>query len=195
MAVLTGVRAMASMNGLDLAAMHPVQRALLVTDGTLTDALEAVFLEPIELVKIGQRDARLGAPHPLLACEAGERVLERSIVLRGGDTQTNYVYATSLIALDRLNTALRCGLLESDIPLGRLCLEAKLETYKEMLEIREALASLPVDIGATGGRVLIRTYRVFANGMPVMLITEHLPARLATLPSDRDAGERASSAR
>ena len=41
--------------GVDAAKLSPLQRTLLITDGTLTEILEAHFLEPIELRKLSQQ--------------------------------------------------------------------------------------------------------------------------------------------
>ena len=50
--------------------------------------------------------------------------------LRGSRSGTNHVYAESLIAADRLGPAFRRGLVESDVPLGRLWIEQKLERQR-----------------------------------------------------------------
>ena len=168
---------------LDVSALDPVQRVLLVTDGTLTEILEAIFLEPVELVKIGQKNVPVDASHAALDPEAGETIIERKIVLRGGQSGTQYVYAESVIAADRLSPAFRKGLLESDLPVGRLWIEHKLETFKEFLEVRfGADADLPADFTCDRSSVFVRKYRVFSGGRPIMLITEHFPGTFNERP-------------
>ena len=161
---------------LEVSALDPLQRVLLVTDGTLTEILEAVFLEPIELVKISQKNVATNVYHAPLDPKLGESIIERKIVLRGGQSGTHYVYAESVIAADRLSPAFRKGLVESDLPVGRLWIEHKLETFKEFLEVRfGADADLPADFTCDRSSVFVRRYRVFSGGMPIMLITEHFP--------------------
>lgn len=152
---------LARRGGVDFRALTPLQRVLLVTDGTVTDILEAHFLEPIRLVKLAQR-------------VAGES-LERRILLRGANSGRVYVYAESVIALDRLDKKLREELLNSDMPLGRLWIEHKLETFKEPFEARfqpagELAGHFGVDAAAA---LLMRSYRVISGGAAVMTISEY----------------------
>ena len=98
--------------------LGPTQRVLLVTDGTLTEILEASFLERIQLVKVTLRVTPAKKEHFLLELNDQEAVMERQILLRGSETGRNDVYAESLIAVDRLGSGLSDELLNSQIPLG-----------------------------------------------------------------------------
>lgn len=168
--------------GVDLQTLDPLQRVLLITDGTVTDILEIVFLEPIRLVKIRQRIVPAGSAHLRLHPEAGESILERSILLEGVRSERRYVRAESMIAVDRLSEALRDRLLNSDEPLGRLWIEQKLETFKELLEVHcDGEPRRRLDSCGPAGRAVGRTYRVFVGRRPVMLITEHFLADLGPL--------------
>nr|MDP9127381.1 chorismate pyruvate-lyase family protein [Pseudomonadota bacterium] len=115
------------------AGLTPLQRVLLTTDGTLTDILEAFLLEPIGLIKLEQTMALAAQHDDELAPETGENFLERKILLRGSKSARNFVYAESTIAIGRLAAALGQALLHSDTPLGRLWLEHRLETFKELI--------------------------------------------------------------
>jgi chorismate-pyruvate lyase len=168
------------LKGVDVRTLDPLHRVLLVTDGTLTETLEAIFLEPIELARLGQRNVPANASHALLEVESGETIVERQIMLRGSRSGTNYVYAESLIAADRLTPAFRRGLVESDVPLGRLWIDQKLETFKEFLEMRSSTGeNLPADFVCGRSSLLVRTYRVHSGGRPVFVITEHFPRTFA----------------
>ena len=174
---MSAIDILAKLNGLDVTSLEPLQRVLLVTDGTLTEILEANFFERIRLVKVSQSVISATASHALLDPSPGEALIERKILLQGAESQRNYAYAESLIAVDRLGQSFRDELLNSDTPLGRLWLEHKLETFKELQEVR----SQPADglyryfecTDATP--LLVRTYRVFSTSRPVMVITEYLP--------------------
>jgi chorismate-pyruvate lyase len=175
------------LSGVDLRSLAPIQRVLLATDGTLTDTLEVVVLEPIRLVKIGQRVLPPGRSHNRLQLGPEERVLERRIILQGARSGARYVYAESAIAIDRLEATLTRDLFESDLPIGRLWSEHRLETYKELLEVwcGRRQPNLPAEFGASRLPLAGRTYRVFAAGRPVMVITEQfaLPfGRLSEAP-------------
>jgi chorismate-pyruvate lyase len=154
-----------------------LQRMLLVCDGTLTDMVEAAFLEPIRLVKIAIETEPAGQPVEELELAAGALVMRRQILLRGATTGTNYVYAESLIAVDALPPALRDALLETDAPLGRLWVQHQLETRKEILQIWRIPAEeeSPWFGAAAAQGQLGRQYRVFSGGKPIMLIAEYFP--------------------
>jgi chorismate-pyruvate lyase len=175
---MSAIDILASLNGFDVNSLEPLQRVLLVTDGTLTEILEANFFERIRLVKVSQRIISATASHALLEPNPDEVVIERKILLQGESTHRNYAYAESFIAVDRLGAAFRNALLDSDTPLGRLWLEHKLETFKELHRVRYQPAnglSSYFECAETAP-LLVRTYRVFSAGRPVMIITEFFPA-------------------
>jgi chorismate-pyruvate lyase len=156
----------------------PLERVLLTTDGTLTDILEAYLLEPIRLVKLSEESRSLTEGLASLGLEPGSRVVDRKILLQGTRSERNYVHAESVIALDRLEDSFRDDLLTSKMPLGRLWLTHKLETFKEIVAFGEQPpdSDLSLYFGLRAEeRVLMRTYRVISNRQPLMLITERIP--------------------
>jgi len=165
------------LRGFDVVSLAPLQRVLLVTDGTLTEILEANFFERIHLVKVSQKVIAAGPSHVLIDPHPGEALIERKILLQGEQSHRNYAYAESLIAVDRLAPSFRDALLNSSIPLGRLWLEHRLETFKELQDVRTQPADgLHQFFGcADSTPVLVRTYRVFSAAKPVMVITEFFP--------------------
>jgi chorismate-pyruvate lyase len=174
---MSAIDILASLNGFDVNSLEPLQRVLLVTDGTLTEILEANFLERIRLVKVSQEVISATPAHTLLDPNPGEAVIERKILLQGEESHRNYAYAESCIAVDRLGPSFRDELLTSDTPLGRLWLEHKLETFKELQEVRCQRANGFSHYFGCGeaAPLLVRTYRVFSASRPVMVITEYFP--------------------
>jgi len=160
-----------------LGELSLLQRMLLVCDGTLTDVVEAAFLEPIVLVKLAVETEPSPEPMEELQLAAGAPVMRREILLRGARSGTNYVYAESIIAVDALPVPLREALLNTDAPLGRLWVEHRLETRKEILSLRRLAAGEgPARFGEAAARgQLARQYRVFSGGLPIMLISEFFP--------------------
>ena len=51
---MSAIDILARLNGFDVKSLDPLQRVLLVTDGTLTEILEANFFERIRLVKVSR---------------------------------------------------------------------------------------------------------------------------------------------
>ncbi|MGF1615589.1 MAG: chorismate--pyruvate lyase family protein [Gammaproteobacteria bacterium] len=163
--------------GIELEKLSSYQRILLTTDGTLTDILEAYLWEPIEIVKLSQDNLRVREPMPHLEVARQTEVLHREVLLRGARSMTNYLHATSVLVLDRLDSDFRDALIYTQEPLGKLMIQAKLETFKEILscysqqapEVQGALGVPP------GTELISRTYRVFSHGRPFILITESFP--------------------
>ena len=165
---------------LDFADLSNIERILMTTDGTLTEILQAYYREPINLVKLSEKLTTASEIDVLDVC-SGEEVLERTILLQGKHSKKTFVYAESIIAIEKLDTSLRSSmrnwLLNSDVPLGRLWLEHRLETFKEMIDQDQAAANhlqsffdIPRE-----HPLLTRTYRVFSQNKKIMLITEKFP--------------------
>jgi chorismate-pyruvate lyase len=170
---------LAQFGDFDASALDLLQRVLLVSDGTLTDTLEAAFLEPIALRKVGIEVAPARRAIPELEVAVGEPLMERRIFLCGETSGRAYVYAESALVLDRLPPRFREELVASDMPMGRLWSEHKLETWKELLAMsRHPAGELAAHFQvAPESECLVRRYRVISGGRPLMAITEHFPAR------------------
>jgi len=155
------------------------QRILLTTDGTLTEILEAYLFEPIQVVKLFEKIIATKQDISPLDLKAGSEVIERKVLLQGKISRKNFIYAESRLAADRLELKFRDELLKSQIPMGRLWLEHKIETFKEIIDSSQELAE---DLSnyfkiQREDRMLSRTYRVFSNHQPIMMITEKFPER------------------
>ena len=153
------------------------QRILLTTDGTLTEILEAYLFEPIQVVKLFEKIIATKQDISPLDLKAGSEVIERKVLLQGKISRKNFIYAESRLAADRLELKFRDELLKSQIPMGRLWLEHKIETFKEIIDSSQELAE---DLSnyfkiQREDRMLSRTYRVFSNHQPIMMITEKFP--------------------
>ncbi|MGD1090893.1 MAG: chorismate pyruvate-lyase family protein [Bryobacteraceae bacterium] len=169
---------LAQLDGFDASSLDLLQRILLISDGTLTETLEAAFLEPIALIKLAIDTQPASARIDALEVEAGAMLMRRKILLCGETGGINFVYAESLLVLGRLPGPFREGLVESNLPIGRLWLEQKLETWKQILTVERRPAGDSAEYFELGedAEILARRYRVFSGGQPVMMITEHFPA-------------------
>jgi chorismate-pyruvate lyase len=155
----------------------PLQRILLVTDGTVTEILEAYTGESMRLVKLLEEVQTLDQPLASLRAAPGEQVLRRHILLQGKMSLTNFLYADSYIAVDRLDESLRNGLLKSHKPIGFLIQEQRMETYREIVGCgRELVGPLAPYFAAEPSEGMIwRTYLIYYKGQPIMQITEKFP--------------------
>ncbi len=165
-------------NHIDLSNLSYLQRILLISDGTLTDILEAYLLEPIKVLKISEKVEVTNKEISILELEAGSEVLDRKIFLQGKNSRKNLLYAESQIVIERLDEEFKNELLKSQTPIGHLWSQFRLETFKEIIEAGKEsaneLSSYFIDTEPKD-QLLFRTYRVFSNRKPIMMITEKFP--------------------
>jgi chorismate-pyruvate lyase len=170
---------------INLRALTPFQRSLLVIDGTVTKFIEAYTMEPVEVIRLDQEKRNLPADHAWLEAPKGTAVIARQVLLRGKYSYTTYAYAVSLIVPHRLEADARQRLEIDGEGLGRILLSGRKETYRDVLWYgKEQIASLPDSIRhLTDGEFISRTYRIIADGCPIMLINERFPSRIDRLPA------------
>ncbi len=162
---------------IDPSKLSTFQRILLTTDGTLTEILEAYLLEKIQVVKLSEGLVSITRDLPQLELKRGSEVIERKILLQGKISRKNFIYAESVLIPDRLDDNFKDELLKSKTPLGRLWLEHKIETFKEIVDSSKELAAnlsayFPIN---NEDNMLSRSYRVFSKRQPIMMITEKFP--------------------
>jgi chorismate-pyruvate lyase len=183
----------------ELNGLSDVECLLLTTDGSLTRLLEVLCRETLVVSKLREQGLRAPQPIDLLEVGRAEWLVERTVLLCGEGTGTVYVYARSLIALHRMEARFRQELLSSNIPVGRLFHQNRMEILKEIVDCRHAPAGeiapfFHVDAAA---RLLSRTCRVQSQGAPIMLITEylspHLPRMIDRRRANRDIRDVLSS--
>jgi chorismate-pyruvate lyase len=159
------------------ANLSTFQRILLTTDGTVTDILEAYLFEQIRVVKLSEELIAIAQDIPSLELKQGTEVILRKILLQGKISRRNFIYAESIIVPDRLEENFRDELLKTKTPIGKIWLEHKVETFKEILDSGKEPAN---DLSShfimeSRENILFRTYRVISNRQSVMMITEKFP--------------------
>ena len=155
-------------------ALSPFQRVLLVMDGTVTQVLEAHTGEAIDIRRLDQGRRSLEAEDRWLKAGPGEAVIDRKVLLQGQNTGRPYVYATSTIVVERLPADVQQGLTEPGSGLGRLLARSRLETYRERLWYGAQAEGADPEASRwlEANLLLSRTYRIFSQGRPLMLISE-----------------------
>lgn len=171
---------LAGLADIRLDVLSPFLRALLVIDGTVTKFLEAYTLEPIDVHRLHQTTASLTEADPWLDAPAGASMVHRFTVLVGRESDRLYAWAESRIILERLSRSMRAGLDVEREGLGKILLDSAAETRREGLWYGlETRHDLPPEVARRcDGRFVTRAYRVIANGLPLMTITERFPAGL-----------------
>ena len=158
-------------DSLELAALPPILRTLLTTDGTVTKCLEAYFWEPIEVVVDGLQETQSHTPISYLNVQPGEPLLVRDVRLKGKSSGVVYAQAHSVIRLSVLTPDIRAQLVSGEIGIGVLIRDSGLESYREILDIHAETIS---DEGAAGIDIS-RVYRIIVNNEPTIAITETFP--------------------
>jgi len=163
---------------IDPSALSTFQRILLTTDGTVTDMLESYFYEPIQLIKLSETLKPVAQDIPVMYLKKGTEVIDREILLRGRISRKNYIYAESIVVIERLDEDFRNELLKTKTPIGKLWLEHRIESFKEIVDsgkepAHEKLAHYFRIEQNTN--LLFRSYCVFTNRQATMMITEKFP--------------------
>ena len=171
----------ATLKEINFARLTPFQRGLIVTDGTVTQFIEAYTFAPVEVMLLRQKKQTLSSAHNWLQLPAGEEVISRQVTLQTHqETESSPIictYADSLIALKRLPKSILEGLESNKQGLGRLLQHSGLETRRELLWCgMETLTDLLPAVAQLEGKTFIsRAYLVLANQEPLMLINEKFP--------------------
>ncbi len=162
--------------------LSPLQKVLLLTDGSVTILLEAAAGERVDVRTSAQDVVPADAVQAdRLECALGDPVNRRVVNLVGARTGRIYVHAVSFTPLDRLMPGARDDLLAADIPIGRILLRHRMETRRELsavgvvqagMELGETFA-LPAD-----APVLCRRYTIIHGGKPLISIEERFPAAM-----------------
>lgn len=162
---------------IDPAQLSTFQRILLTTDGTVTHILEAYLFEEINVVKLSEKLVGITEDVPHIELKKGTEVIIRKILLRGRISRRNFIYAESIIIPERLEEKFKYELLNTKTPIGKIWFEGKIETFKEIVDSgREPANVLSNYFGIRPeDNMLFRTYRVFSNKNPTMMITERFP--------------------
>lgn len=115
-------------------SLSTFQRILLTTDGTVTHMLEAYLFEQIHVAKLSEKLVSLTQDIPSMELKKGTEIIARKILLRGSISRKNFIYAESIIVPERLDEKFRNELLKTKSPIGKIWLEQRVETFKEILD-------------------------------------------------------------
>ena len=160
-------------------SLSPFQRILLIANGTITQMIEAYTNEQIKLKKLSEEVVILDHDIPEMELTRGHEVVQRKILLQGHISRRNYIYAESILVLDRLEEKIRDELIKTNTPIGKVWVDQKVEIFKENIDLgkepAEELAHFfkidPAD------KLLFRTYSVLSNRQYTMMITEKFPEK------------------
>lgn len=152
-------------------SLSEFQKILLTTDGTVTQLLEIHTGEQMRVVKLDHAVVS-GGPSPLQV-PVTEPVLSRRILLSGKTRP--WLYAHSWLVLSRLPAGMQDTMLGTDTPIGQLWRQARLETYREIVDFRREHDAGIAGLFGTDAPLLSRSYVIRAGGAVMGLIEEKFP--------------------
>jgi chorismate-pyruvate lyase len=166
-----------------------LQRILLTTDGTVGRILQQFTGEEMRVIKLEQSLNKATPGHPALEATEHDTVLRRTVLLQGRLSGANFMHAESLLRTASIGEDLLEALVDTDVPMGRLFCDRRLETFREVLTSGQEPAGSCADhfAVAPSSALIYRTYRIWHKGTPMVVITEKFP--VAGLLSSADATE------
>ena len=136
-------------------------RALLVADGTVTSLLGAFFGEAIQVQTQVQGMVPLATDIPAVGLKAGDEAFARRVRLSGADTGRQYAAAFSLLNPAHMDGDLFHQLTREQVGMGEVLRNSGRGSYRRVQAVFDS------DEDTVG-----RTYTVFLDGLPAILITE-----------------------
>lgn len=164
----------------DSAEVSSVLRVLLTTDGSMTTALEALRMGPVQLEVVRQGEEPMDDATALcLGVPPQQPAVARQVWLTHEGCKL--LYAFSLLPLATLSPDLAEGIRRQAQPLGRLLDASGRAAIREGLRIgRVSDPALAVALGASPSeRLWCRTYRLMAEGALSASILEIFSPSLA----------------
>jgi len=149
-----------------------LRAALESTGDTVTNFLEQLVGESIDAQVHHQDIARAPSSNDLQVVE-GEPLLQRAATLCGHKSGSPYVYAESAIVTSRLPARFILRLQSGNEPIGRILDEMGIAvTRKHLAEPHGFAVSRREGATKVSDSLLVRTYRIESERIPVMVITE-----------------------
>jgi chorismate--pyruvate lyase len=151
-------------------------RLLIGTNGTLTRILTVLADEEIVVQIINQKVHSLAPEEAGSRQLAGNRILQRHVLLKGRNSGQQFVAAESLVAVDLLPRAITASLTQTECPIGEIMAAGRLETFKEPADVW--IGETPDWLAVEGyrtpqPRTVGRRYRIITGGRPVVINTEY----------------------
>ncbi len=160
---------------IDMHSLTPFQRVLLTIDGTVTKAIEAYSLEPINIVVLQQEKNLCLDDHSWLEISDETNVTVRSVLLQGSETQTIYAYASSLLVPNRFSKEINEMLNEEGSGIGKVLLSNDIESRRKILSYNLCDGSNIKHPDLIKEQFFCRTYQIIMDKKPIMLIHEKFP--------------------
>lgn len=120
-------------------AVNAPARMLLLSDGSLTRLLNALFLAPITLQRLRQEEVVLDdGMAEYIGAEAGQKVIDRDVWLMDGTKRL--IYANSILPTSLMRDDIYNEITKGYTPIGTLLREQSVLTMRDRLQIAKIKA-------------------------------------------------------
>jgi chorismate-pyruvate lyase len=162
----------ADVETVELRRLNSFLRGLLLLDGTVSRALEAETLHPVEVEPVGQEECTPPAAEAAaLGLGGGERCIRRRVVMRIASPAPS-VWAESYVVPERLPEAFLDALTRNTQGIGGSLQQVHLESARELLWFGLATPPRWSEQTEAPAGTLRRAYLIITGGQPALLITE-----------------------
>ena len=163
---------------LDMQALSPFLRTLMVMDGTVTKSLSSWFWEPVKINPLLNQTEISKYCIDGIEVETGDKIIRREVALLGDKSKQVFAYARSTVSIKHLPTEIGKALERGEVGIGELLREQGIETYREIYNInyydKNNIKDEPL-LSKVEGEVISRSYRIMVNGVPSIIVTEYFP--------------------
>ena len=142
-------------------SLPPFLRAVLLADGTVTSLISAFMGEEIDVLTVEQSFIKMPAELSFLELEKDANAFVRKVNLIGRATNKQYASAESLLNPAFIEEDLFRALTDEGVGMGAVLRNNAQGSYREIINIDD-----------TSTKIAKRTYAVYLNGRPCILITE-----------------------
>jgi beta-ribofuranosylaminobenzene 5'-phosphate synthase len=155
--------------------LTPMQRALLISNGSTTTLLEAFTGKE---VKVKGREQRIIMADSTLArelkVEQSSKISKRTVQLINDESSTTLAYAISYTPIERISGGLRSDIQSTDIPIGKILKRYKMESRREIKKVGFCRDAKFNEIFGSEC-CFYRSYLIIHNNSPLMKIEEYFP--------------------
>lgn len=150
------------------------QKILLTTDGSITSILDVLYGK-IDLKTIDQHFEKANKTSAkYVNVNIGDTLNYREIIMHKNNKPL--IYAISYIPLKRVNEKIKEDLIRADIPIGRILKNYKIETRREINNIKiENTTDKIKEIYKTESNIMTREYTIIHNNEILFWIKEMFP--------------------
>jgi beta-ribofuranosylaminobenzene 5'-phosphate synthase len=154
-------------------------KALLITDGSVTNLLECFSGSPVTIRTISQQVIpALPDIAEEMQISAGDPINYRVVGIFDTTMDIPLIHAISYCPVHRLPDHARNSLMKADIPIGHILRDEKMESRREITGIRtvrrgEIPSCCPVP--GPGERLFARHYKIIHQNLPLFRIEEFVP--------------------